>query len=316
MFRVLMAVVALGLASASGAAASDPPGSPAAGRVVWTTVPDGAQLGAHYPKRAAEAGVEGRSTLECTIADDGALSGCRVAAESPPDLGFGQAALELAPLFRARTTDTAGGSATGRRVRVPIGFSLPQDPAELAQDVKLETPGVAQKPIPTSRVKAAYPPAARQAGANGEVKVRGEVGADGALSAIAVEESSGSSDLDQAATEAFGRWVFQPGLDASKKPVASTVAVTFVFDIDLKAASCAEAAAQVRWFAKAFPQKTVKDSRLYIFTRTFLGMEAAASGAGALQRFAHGFQPAFDKGLEQCAGRPDANFYGLVKSLL
>jgi TonB family protein len=318
---VLIAAVAVGLAAASGAVGSDPSAAPLAApasgaQVVWTQIPNGGQLSALYPERARDVGLEGRSIIECRIANDGGLVGCRVLAESRLNFGFGRAALDLAPDFRARATDTAGASTIGRIVRVPVDFHLQRDPAELAEDVKVETPGVMQKPIPTSRVSAPFPPTARQAGASGQVKVRGAVGADGALSAIAVEESSGSAELDQAATEAFAGWVFQPGLDAAKKPIAATVAVTFVFDIDLEATTCAEALAQVRWFSKTFPQKTVKDMRLFVFTRTFLGMKAMAAGPEPFKRLAQNFQTAFDNGLQRRAGQPDARFYDLVKSLL
>lgn len=84
----------------------------------------------HYPARALQLGVEGMAMINCDVTPQGRLSGCVVVSETPPDFGFGDAALKMSPFFKMRplkredgSTDDGGGI-DGRKVTVPIRFKL------------------------------------------------------------------------------------------------------------------------------------------------------------------------------------------------
>lgn len=63
--------------------------------------------------------VAGSATIACTITSQGALRDCRVVAESPEGLGFGPAALALAPQFLMRP-GLKNGQPVEATVRIPI----------------------------------------------------------------------------------------------------------------------------------------------------------------------------------------------------
>lgn len=76
----------------------------------------------YYPRRAIRMNVEGSATLDCRVAVDGRLS-CAVMAETPPDWGFGEAALRIAREYRMVPAMRNGEAIEARYVmRVP--FSL------------------------------------------------------------------------------------------------------------------------------------------------------------------------------------------------
>ena len=59
----------------------------------------GAEMDAAFP--AAASGVTaGMARLDCGVRQDGSLTDCRVSEEKPPGMGFGDAALSVARLFR------------------------------------------------------------------------------------------------------------------------------------------------------------------------------------------------------------------------
>lgn len=63
---------------------------------------------------------DGSVTVECTVAQNGTLSACIVISESPPGLGFGQAALDVAQ--KAKLTNAQ--SRPGGKVRFTTRFRL------------------------------------------------------------------------------------------------------------------------------------------------------------------------------------------------
>src|SRR6185503_5853162 len=92
----------------------------------------------YYPKAAAAANVEGQATIACRVTKEGTLSECRVAEESPPGQGFGEAALGLATLFKMRPMTRDGAPADGGKINIPIRFRLPRPPAA-PEPLTLET---------------------------------------------------------------------------------------------------------------------------------------------------------------------------------
>ncbi|MDP1738199.1 MAG: TonB family protein [Caulobacter sp.] len=77
-----------------------------------------------YPSRALRDGVRGRVVIACRLTADGRLAACTVAEETPPGLGFGAAALKMAPHFRWAPTYGSGKSVEGN-VRVPLIWNPP-----------------------------------------------------------------------------------------------------------------------------------------------------------------------------------------------
>ena len=112
--KLTLAALAVGIAVPSCAGAG----------IYVTAVAPLDEVAAAYPPKARELGVEGIVRLACSGPADGPLTKCRVASESPSELGFGAAAMELLPHLALQ----AGGIWDGRpddHVSVSIRFKLP-----------------------------------------------------------------------------------------------------------------------------------------------------------------------------------------------
>jgi protein TonB len=78
--------------------------------------------------------------------------------------------------------------------------------------------------------EADYPPAARRAGAEGEVIVRYLIGSDGEVEACEVVASSGNADLDAVTcTIVSDRFVFEPARDREGRRTAETRRQRFIW---------------------------------------------------------------------------------------
>jgi protein TonB len=89
-------------------------------------LPDWAEAGpgasdymANYPDGALADKVAGRAVLLCRLQADRSLQ-CVVESEEPPGLGFGEAALKVAALYRVRAERAA--TLSDGPIRVPIRF--------------------------------------------------------------------------------------------------------------------------------------------------------------------------------------------------
>ena len=78
----------------------------------------------YYPEKAKKMRIEGHALLYCRVEPTGRFSDCDVASESPPNFGFGEAALCMTVLMKSKTTDKSGVSIVGTRVPVPVTFNL------------------------------------------------------------------------------------------------------------------------------------------------------------------------------------------------
>jgi TonB family protein len=94
----------------------------------WADKPTAADLVKDYPADAVKAHLEGRATIGCDVARDGALKGCKVITESPAGAGFGEASLKLSERFRMKPMSKDGHPVAGGKVRIPIRFMLPSAP--------------------------------------------------------------------------------------------------------------------------------------------------------------------------------------------
>lgn len=91
----------------------------------WQRRPSGEDLARYYPDRAMRMEVEGSATISCRVTARGTLEGCSVTAESPADMGFGDAAMRMSRLFKMRPQTKDGQPVDGGTVRIPIRFTLP-----------------------------------------------------------------------------------------------------------------------------------------------------------------------------------------------
>lgn len=90
----------------------------------WVRKPLAEEIAEHYPKLPQALGVEGMSEIRCDVAVSGQAENCKVVAETPKGLGFGQAALAMTPTFRFSPKTIDGKPVEGGIVTVPIRFSL------------------------------------------------------------------------------------------------------------------------------------------------------------------------------------------------
>lgn len=120
----MLHLIALAAAVVSSAAAIKAAPAPTLTQVTWVATPTGQDIANVYPPTAVEAGKGGAVLLDCRVATEGSLEGCSVEIEDPVGLEFGQAALELAPLFKMEKQAPDGSDTAGRRIRIPIMFQI------------------------------------------------------------------------------------------------------------------------------------------------------------------------------------------------
>ncbi|WP_135211355.1 energy transducer TonB [Vitreimonas flagellata] len=95
------------------------------GTVVFTQRPSANRIAELYPSAASRRGVGGRVQLSCQVQSNLTLA-CTIVSETPPGLGFGQAALSTVSSYRVRPTLSDGASAVGASTRIAVNFQAPQ----------------------------------------------------------------------------------------------------------------------------------------------------------------------------------------------
>ena len=93
----------------------------------WVAQPTGADYADDYPSHALKAGIEGHSTMTCSVTSDGALTACRIIKETPPGQGFGPAELKIAAKFRMQPTTSDGRPVGGGQVMIPVLWKVDAD---------------------------------------------------------------------------------------------------------------------------------------------------------------------------------------------
>ena len=79
--------------------------------------------GPFEPDRAMRTGVNGAAVIECKVAQDRTLNGCAVTSETPPDFGFGAAALAMAHSRTIHAPALADGAPPP--ADAPLRFTVP-----------------------------------------------------------------------------------------------------------------------------------------------------------------------------------------------
>lgn len=155
----------------------------------WLKKPSAENIMAVWPRQALERGVGGRAKITCVVTVQGALRDCKVVEESPTGVGFGAAALALAPQFLMRPALKDGKPIQGE-VSIPVNFPNPGKALgsrlvpETADTMGTERVygNVPWVQAPTyAAMLAAYPAKARAQKAGGFVTLGCRVGTDGKL---------------------------------------------------------------------------------------------------------------------------------------
>jgi TonB family protein len=173
---VLLLMAALTAQDPSPAATPEPP---AILGPDWVATPTADEAQAVYPKAAAERRLEGRATLKCSVTAEGRLQDCASIAEEPAGLGFGAAALAIAPKFQMRPVTKEGQPVAGGTVRIPIRFA---GPTQLP-------PGFRRMPTSDDLAKA-YPEKAMRRGVSGVAVIDCGVNKEGDLADCALSSET------------------------------------------------------------------------------------------------------------------------------
>lgn len=91
----------------------------------WLIRPTPGMMSDVYPIRALMADMGGWTYLRCTVQPTGALTGCTATRETPTGMGFGAAAVSMAPRLRMKPGSIAGRP-SAMPVVIPVTF-IPDD---------------------------------------------------------------------------------------------------------------------------------------------------------------------------------------------
>lgn len=91
-------------------------------QATYLTRPDPMSVTRFYPGRAMHEEVSGHVVMDCLILADGLLD-CSLRTETPPEMGFGEAALRVALGYRV---DVFADNAAGKRTQVAVRFRAPE----------------------------------------------------------------------------------------------------------------------------------------------------------------------------------------------
>jgi protein TonB len=81
----------------------------------------------YYPAEPLKYCLSGRVQIQCTVTPDGTLTGCAIQSETPPDVGFGEATLYLAKIWKLRPFSADGKPTSGGVFRRAVIWKPPPD---------------------------------------------------------------------------------------------------------------------------------------------------------------------------------------------
>jgi hypothetical protein len=189
---------------------------------------------AFYPPVAKAAGVEGSATIICGLVLQGAPNNCTVAAETPPDQGFGKAALMIASATQDTTAVHSSEKQTGHPTTKSLLFRL-SPPVILPDLLALRTvghPSWRDKPSGDDIMIALTKAGARR-DRSGNTNLLCSVADNGRMSACgATEETPAGSGFGRAAMYLASRFAMSPKTDIGCPVGGLTVdiPIRFVFE--------------------------------------------------------------------------------------
>jgi TonB family protein len=155
----------------------------------WVRKPTAKDLLAVWPQEALKNSLSGRGVIGCKVDIRGTLFACRVTDESPPDSGFGAAALALTPQFQMKPA-VVGGKPVESAIHIRVRFQASDhlkgvrptgepDPSFGSQVMLSNIPWLE---APTyAEVAAAYPAKARAERVAGRATLSCDFSEDGGL---------------------------------------------------------------------------------------------------------------------------------------
>ena len=90
----------------------------------WRYRPSPEVIQFFYPEAAWKADLEGKVVVGCEVDTQGTPQDCKVISETPPEKGFGPAALKVARICEFLPAHSNGKAVTST-VRIPIAFKMP-----------------------------------------------------------------------------------------------------------------------------------------------------------------------------------------------
>jgi len=96
-------------------------------RASWIYRPSDAELRRFWPADAVRDRISGRALLACQVPRSGRPERGRLVSDTPADMGFGTAAVQMAPLFRIRPV-LRNGKVLPIPVIVPVVFDIAKSP--------------------------------------------------------------------------------------------------------------------------------------------------------------------------------------------
>ena len=124
MHRILaLAALFAALAAPAVQAQSGPPA-----KLVWQRTPALDDVRRVYPRDAFAKGIAGGAMIGCDVGPDGGLLHCKAYAEEPANMGFGDAAVNLAAYFRLQPGTFEQNLPAPGRIAMPMVFGTPGRP--------------------------------------------------------------------------------------------------------------------------------------------------------------------------------------------
>jgi TonB family protein len=147
----------------------------------WLQIPTGDDVDRTYPSLATRNNLSGEVKMQCRVTPQGEMAKCIILSEWPHEIGFGEAALILAPKFRLEVPKINGAPVPDVRVVLPIKFVLPGTPSQSVGGLAHIAPTIfTLTPMPTV-VAAAFPTGAKGRVDEGHVILQCGVNPDGSM---------------------------------------------------------------------------------------------------------------------------------------
>lgn len=220
----------------------------------WLRQPSAPIVARYYPEEAIDSSVSGRVTLSCTLRITGLLENCVVQSEEPAGMGFGGAALRMAPReFRFKPGAVDGKPVEGE-VRIPLVFVAPTWSARyvITEAVWAEAPTFED-------MVAAWPAGAGDLEV-GTAVLRCQVapGTAGGLRACRIAgQTPKVSPFGAAATTLAGKFRLKFTPQEAKKYARSDIAISFRFYNPATPAGQVRKVEKPDWIVRINPERVV-----------------------------------------------------------